>query len=805
MSFIPLHVHTEYSLLDGMSTVNEISEAASKNGFPGIAITDHGTMMGVKEFHRELKRKGIRPIIGDEIYITNHYDHRLKDDEHKRSFHLILLAKNLIGYKNLCKIASIGATDGLYRNKPRVCHEVVKQYSEGLICLSACIGGEIPQCILDEDIEGAKEMIGWYKGVFDEDFYLEVCMHPNSRPGNPQNVYQMQKQVCDELFRLGSEMGVKVVATNDSHFTYRSQAFAHDVMLAINCGKKVADTDRLHYTGEEYLKNEAEMLAVFPEHPEAISNTIEIFNKVEDYDLENPIQCPLPYTPKTGESAFDILQTHAYEGFLKLFSPDYQEGRERLEKELTIIRSKGFENYFLLMEDIVNFAKKEGIAYGPGRGFAASSLVNYCLGITKMNPLTHGLLFERMLNDKTVTFTGVDIDFEREASAKMVSYLKEKYGDKSVAGLVSLCAKGTKRLFSEVCDALEVKQATREVLKDILPEDNQIYVYQGNGEYDNYKLTCRNLKEYVQGVSEALKSSEELRKVFEMVSLLEDRKYCREASFCAVMVSDHDLSDTLPVMLGYNPVSKSDDHICQYEKYNSEDVGVLRLNFLELNAISVIKDSVSDIESKYEHHLHLDEFTSDIDTDTLMHLGDTDGVFMFESAGMKKYLTQFRKTPKFENLVALNALYRPGPMDKIPEYIRAINNPTESKKWGIAELDSVLEETGGVLIYQEQVIKFFREFLHKSGTESVRAYKCFAMRKTNQLVELKKEFLDEGCRCGIKERILVKAWNALYNDCLYAFNKAHSVCYVSIAYQCAYLKTHYREIYMKNWERYNND
>lgn len=806
MSFVPLHVHTEYSLLDGMSTVNELAEAAKKNGFPGIAITDHGTMMGVKEFHCWMRRDGIKPIIGDEIYLTDYYDHRLKDEDHRHCYHLVLLAKNLTGYRNLCKIASIGATEGLYKTKARVSHEVLKQYSEGLICLSACIGGEIPQLILDEDIDGAKESILWYKGVFGEDFYLEVCLHPNSRPGKPQEVFAMQNTVCDELFRLGAVLGVKVVATNDSHFTYKEQAFAHDVMLAMNCRKPVSDENRLHYTGEEYLKNEEEMLAVFPDHPEAIGNTMDLYAKIEEYELDAPrICCPLPFKLNEGEDAFSVLKAHAEAGFDKLFNSDCAQGRVRLEKELTVIKEKGFENQFLLLEDIVKYAKKEGIMYGPGRGFAASSLVNYCLGVTKVNPLAYGLCFERLLNDKTKVFAGVDIDFEYGSSGKVVSYLKEKFGENAVGGLICLCTKGCRTLLEEACNALEVCQADKDRLKAILPEDNQIIVYQSENDIETYKLTCENIRKYVQKAEDLLDSSMKLRKVFSVASSLEGRKTSYEVSLCAVMVSDRALSDTLPVMLGESKITGSEEVICQYEKYHSEDAGVLRLNFLELRTLNVIHDTLSEIAENTGASMSLDGLISDPESDLLMNLGDTDGVLLFESPKMREFLVSFKRPPKFSDLAALNALYRPGLLNRIPKYLVRANNASGIKKWGIPELDAILAETNGILIYQEQMVSFFKDFLRNSDNASVAAYKALAKRKGALIAELKKEFLAEGKQRRIHERTLVKVWNQLYDDSLYAFSKSHCVCYVSIAYQCAYLKAHYRELFMRNWRKYNCD
>ena len=439
MSFVHLHVHTEYSLLDGMSTVKELFKRAEELGMPGLAITDHGTMMGVMDFMQTAKKyPPVKPIAGCEIYLTRHYNHTIHDLEHKKYFHLILLAKNIIGYHNLCRIASIAGTEGKYY-RPRIDHDTLKKYSEGLICLSACIGGEVPQAILEDDIQEAERAIEWYKSVFGDDYYLEVCWHRNNREGKPQEISQMQHTACNCIFELAEKHNVKVVATNDSHFTLKSQARAHDTMLAISCDKLISDTDRLHYTGEEYLKDEKEMLSLFPEHPEAITNTIDILNKIELYELEGKFSVPYPKQFSQVEDRFEALLNLASKGLNKLYPNGNSEAKRRLEWELEQVIAGGFENYFLLLYDVMRYADSQNIWYGPGRGSAVGSILCYCLGINKIDPVKYGHQSERFWKlGKSLMRPDVDIDFELDGRSKIIKYLKDQYGDSSVSEVITL-------------------------------------------------------------------------------------------------------------------------------------------------------------------------------------------------------------------------------------------------------------------------------------------------------------------------------------------------------------------------------
>jgi len=478
MAFSHLHVHTEYSILDGMSTVPELLKRAQELKLSGIAITDHGTMTGAKEFHSLAKRfaPDVKPIIGDEIYVTDGYDHRLKDDDHRTTYHLILLAKNLTGYRNLCKIASIGAVEGFYRKKARVSFEVIREHHEGLICLSACIGGEVPSYILDDDIEGAEEVIKKYRNVFGEDYYLEVSEHPNERPGNPQDVYQWQNKTTAALLELGRKLGIKVVATNDSHFTYKEQAEAHDVMLAMNCGKTVSDPTRLRFTGEEYLKSEDEMLEVFADHPEVVWNTQEICDKVELYELDDSVTTPCPPICALNENPDNTLARLVKDGYNQRYDNN-SEALLRVNYELSIIKKYGYANIFLIWYDLVQFARKENIMLGPGRGMASGSIVNYCLGITGIEPLANGLLFERFINPESNRFYPMaDFDVEYGAVGKVWDYLRDRYGSDCVAGIVSFDKPKLKEVFSRVATAMEI---TPVVIEDVLPELE--YVEETNG------------------------------------------------------------------------------------------------------------------------------------------------------------------------------------------------------------------------------------------------------------------------------------------------------------------------------------
>lgn len=786
MAFVPLHVHTEYSLLDGMSTVNELVKRADELGFPGIAITDHGTMMGVKEFHSRLRysHPDIKPILGDEIYITDHYDHRLCDEQHRRTFHLILLAKNLTGYRNLCKIASIGATEGLGKNRARISHELLRQYHEGLICLSACIGGEVPQMILDGEIDEARNAAMWYRDVFGADFYLEVCEHPNSRPGKPQEVWKLQHVVSEAMYELGRELGIKVVATNDSHFTMKEQAEAHDVMLAINCKKKVCDTDRLHYTGEEYLKSEEEMLQIFPEHPEVVFNTMEVYDKVEMYELDQPVHCPLPAQIDKDKEPFDVLSEHAFDGFLKKFAPSFQKGIERLEWELGEIRNAGFVNQFLVLEDIVLYAKKNNIAYGPGRGTMTGSLLFYCLGVTKVNPILHGLLFERFVTPgQSRFFLGTDFDFEIGGKSRMVEYMKMQYGEHCLSGIVTFGFKPQNILLSEVCEAMGVDKILADKMISTLPNKDA---------YSSCRPSLKLMRESDEKFNSALKASAELESAYNVAIQLEGRKFYKGESLCGLLVSDRNVSNYAPVML-----SSKDDGllVCQYQKSEPEEVGLFRLNFLELNTLNIIKDTLDRIEEQTGERLSLDGMADDPLTDELFLHGDTDGIFMFENEIMKGWLKRFKKVPGFRDLVALNAMCRPDLFDRVYDYL-SWNNPEKRKSCGIAQLDTILSETHGIILYQEQYIKFFEEFMHKSPKEAVGIYKAFAKRKREKIVQNRAEFLAFGKRNGYKERDLIRVWNALDDAGMYASLKSHILSYTTVSYQCGYLKTHYRDLFM---------
>ena len=799
MSYTPLHVHTEYSLLDGMSSVKELFERAKELGMPGLAITDHGTLMGAKAFYDFGCRFApeIKPIIGDEIYLTDGYDHRIKDDAHKRTFHLVLLAKNLTGYRNLCKIASIGATEGQYGHRARVSLDVLRQYHDGLICLSGCIGGEVPQSILDEDMEGAEAAITRYREIFGEDFYLEVSMHPNSREGKPQEVVALQKTACDAIFTLGEKFGVPVVATNDSHFTYKEQAEAHDVMLAVNCEKLVSDTDRLHYCGEEYLKSEQEMLEVFPDHPEAVHNTQLILDKVEVYDLNAPVAFPLPKSIQGVTDCNALLREHAQMGFAERFKENDEEAANRLDWELDVIIEKGLSKYFLMMEDLLKFAKDNGIAYGPGRGSAAGCLVAYCLGITKVNPLEYGLLFERFINPDRIVMPSIDIDLEQGGQAKAWEYLKEAYGEDCIAGQTTLAVFPARGIFKKVCIALGIpKNQYNLVLDEIKDLSTPRY-------YGETRVYLKGELETNKHLTDILVASPALEKAYNIASILEGRRCGKGVHACAFFLSDRSITESAPVMTGSSPYIGADIPVVQYEKYQADDTGLMRINILELRTLNVIKDTIEEVRAEKGTDLELDSLSDDFEANVLMKLGNKSGVFQFESEGMKSYLLSMPGFPKFCDLVALNALYRPGPMTEIPAFLKNKGRAGEIPSSGIPELDKILEETYGVLVYQEQYIRFFETFIGMSPGRAVLLYKAMMKRQDQIINEGKAEFFAAGERKGIRERELCRVWNRLLDFSGKAFMKAHSVCYTAVGYQCAYLKAHYTAIFIKIFLKYH--
>ena len=729
MSFVHLHVHTEYSM-DAMSNIRGLFERASRQKMPALAITDHGTIAGVPEFLQTAEKyPEVKPIVGCECW--------LRDPAKGKTYHLILLAKNLIGYRNMIKLCNFANSEGKIPSKarPYITEEILARCHDGLICTSACIGGEIPQKILSGDMAGAIDAAKRYKNTFGDDFYLEVSLHKNFGPmklascdnrsaykKNNLEVIRLQQKSNEAIFDIARELGIKVVATNDIHFISREDGIAHDVMLAVQWNKSIDDPQRRRYSHLEYMKTEEEMRRLFPEHPEAIKNTLEVAEKVERYSIWGDVKIP-----RVSEDPDYDLREAVITGAKKRLGVVTSEQKQRLEEELSVIADKGYAAYFLMMKDISDWIRNNGWAMGPGRSSAPGSLVNYCLGITDVNPMKHNLLFERFLNRSQVSMPSIDLDMEQIARDMIVGFLKEKYGEDCVA---------------------EIEAA--EVI----------------GEYRAKKYAVKKLGK-----------GEEAKDVARRLSHV---KYGSHIHFSSVLVSPIPLGEILPMNNG----------ISEYGAKWTDEMGVLRLNFLSLRALKVLEDIILAIEEKYSIlyeplYLPLD----DKDTLELFAKGDTVGILLFESEGMQEWLREL-KPDSFSDLVAIEALYRPGPMAFIPDLV----NRKQGKipvDYLMPELKPILEETYGVLVYQEQQMQICEDVAGFTPEMADQFRKASTKKKMQLLTKLHEDFLKGGQRNGHEIEELEAVWE--FMDQWYPFNKSHAVSYTLVAYWMAWFKANYPE------------
>ena len=653
MPFANLHVHTTYSLLDGLSSIPELFSRAEALEQPGLAITDHGFLYGVPEFVNEAgKHPTVKPVIGCEIYLTDHYDHYIMDQEHRRYYHLILLAKNLTGYKNLLKICSEAAVYGQYRGKPRVSHDYLKEYAEGIIALSACIGGEIPQRILDDDLQGAEDALRWYRDVFGEDFYLEVSQHKSRKPGYGTELLEMQRAANEAIFTLGKKHGVKVVATNDVHFVYAEDASAQDTLLCTSTGKLLSDKERLCYTGEEYLKSEEQMLEIFPDHPEAVSNTIEVLNKVDRFSIWNKPQLPEYQIPARFKDSDDALRGKVYWYLEDHGWKGNAEYEARIEEELSMIRERHCAEYFLIVSDLCEKVRERGGVVGPGRGSAASLFVNYLIGITEINPFEFGLLPEQFFSYNLSVLPDIDLDFDEKGLQIAQEYLSEKYGNDHVAGIITFGKRGSKTAIKDSFRAhgLSANEASKLCRKidNLLKEE--FYVGSPRSHFLKFYSHYPNLplKKWFD------KATDEQLSAYDDASRIENTARTLGVHACGWLIGREPLSDYVPLTLHTDKETGINRVISQYDGHFAEDCGLLKLNLLSLYALKV--------STLAEH-----ESLNDKETMELFSRGDTVGVFQFESEGMKDWLRQV-KPESFEQLVALNTMYRPGAMERLQTF-----------------------------------------------------------------------------------------------------------------------------------------
>ena len=855
MSFVHLHVHTQYSILDGQSSIDNLFNRAEELGMPGLAITDHGNMYGVKEFFKYAKKHpSVKPVIGCEAYVSVG-DHRVKE---KGYYHLILLAKNYEGYKNLVKIVSTAHIEGMYY-RPRVSHEVLEKYHEGLICSSACMAGEVPRAILAGDMKKVDEVIAWHKKVFGEDYYLEVMLHKTEVPGLSREVYDNQMIYNKVIFELVEKHHVKVIATNDVHFVRKEDGPVHDRLICLTTNSYIDDPDRLRYTQQEYLKSEEEMQALFPDHPEAISNTLEVLDKVEAYSIDcDPILPVYEIDPafmqeidahmekykdvidagrcdKKGNYRGDgfchsvaYLCHLTYKGAHERYGEELnEEQKERIDFELKTISRMGFPDYFLIVQDYIAASRAMGSMVGPGRGSAAGSVVAYCLRITNLDPIRYQLLFERFLNPDRISMPDIDVDFEDLTKAH--SYVEKKYGADHVSRVITFGTMAAKsaikdvarisrvsidesnRLSKMVPDRLsekkekeypfnpkldELKPGFKVVEKEVEEEkDGQKVLvkktFQRGMEDVDVKITLKNCYRLVPEFIDELANGPELnREVLKYAQALEGCIRQVGMHACATIIGRGDLTNFLPMTLSKDKETGEDVRTSQYDGHYIEDVGMLKMDFLGLITLTIIHNCLYLIKERFGEDIDIEAIPiDDKPTYELYGRGDTVSVFQFESEGMQTWLQKLRPT-RFEDLIAMNALYRPGPMDYIPDFV-ARKQGEQAIEYDLPEMAEYLEDTYGVTVYQEQVMLLSQKLAGFTKGEADKLRKAMGKKQIDILNSLKGKFMEGGMKNGHPEKVLDKIWKDWEKFAQYAFNKSHATCYAWVSYQTGWLKCHY--------------
>lgn len=883
IQFTHLHVHSHFSILDGMSKVPDLVDKCKRCGMYAMALTDHGNMFGIKELAdysnkvngkvkdsikekeailnkedatedekaaaaaeiEKLKGQFFKPIFGTEAYCAP-VEIGKRDGRQDRGWHLILLAKNKTGYKNLCKLASIAYTDGFYYN-PRIDHSLIEKYHEGLICSSACLGGEVPQKIMNGDIKGAEETILWFKSIFGDDYYLEIQRHKTDKPGGDKEVYERQVEVNKVIFELAKKTNTKIIATNDAHFVEEEHGEAHDRLICLSTGKDLDDPSRMHYTKQEWLKSPEEMWNIFSDVPEALANTMEIADKVETYSLDSDPIMPafdIPtdfgtveeYRQKyTEEDLFneftrnehgevvmsqadaekkikklggydklyrikleaDYLAKLAWEGAKMRYGENLtEEQHERIVFELHIMKTMGFPGYFLIVQDYIRGAREElGVSVGPGRGSAAGSVVAYCLKITDVDPLKYDLLFERFLNPDRISLPDIDVDFDDDGRGKVLDWITHKYGKEKVAHIITYGTMATKSAIQDVSRVQKIPLTTVAEIKGFVPDRSfpeNIKDEKGKAP----KVNLKNCFKYVPELKALVEGEDEnISSMLTYAEELEDTNRQVGIHACGVIIGADDLTKFAPVCTIKDKDTNEDVLVTQYDGHVVESVGLIKMDFLGLKTLTQIKDALANIKKTHGIVLDIDNIPiDDPETYKLYSSGNTIGTFQFESTGMQKYLRELQPTV-FEDLIAMNALYRPGPMDYIPTFI-ARKQGKEPIEYDFPEMEKYLKDTYGVTVYQEQVMLLSRQLANFTRGESDTLRKAMGKKQIAKMMELKDKFMKQGQELGHDAKTLEKIWADWEKFASYAFNKSHATCYSWVAYQTAYLKAHYPAEFM---------
>ena len=825
MSFVHLHVHTQYSILDGQASIGSLFERAKELGMPALAITDHGNMYGVKEFLKVAKKyPEVKPIIGCEIYVTRHYDHKLKDKDHRSYFHLILLAKNYDGYKNLMKIVSTGHIEGKYYEKPRVSHEIVEKYSEGLVCCSACIAGEIPRAIIAGDMKGAEEAVMWHKKVFGEDFYLEVQEHKTEIPGQSQEVYERQIVANEGIFELAEKTGTKVVATNDVHFTRKEDGPAHDRLICLTTNANIDDPNRMRYTQQEYLKSEEEMLDMFYKHPETLANTLEVAEKITSFKIDKDPILPKFDLPEEFLAEIDIhlekyrhiidegrcdkngkergeefCRSVAYLCHLTYKGAHWRYGdtlsteqAERIEFELKTVCKMGFPDYFLIVQDFIAAARSEGISVGPGRGSAAGSAVAYCLKITNIDPIKYDLLFERFLNPDRINMPDVDIDFDDDGRYRVFQYIEEKYGKEQISHVITYGTMAAKSAIKDVARVSNLPIPESNRLTKMVPDKpfEATVVEDGKKVTKEFKPKLSNCLKYGELSEEMKNGTPEVQEVLTYAGKLEGCIRQTGVHACAMIIGRSNLTEYIPICVANDKLTGEEVWVSQYDGHYIEEVGMLKMDFLGLRTLSIIKECQANIKKRFGIEFDIEKIPiDDPETYALYSRGDTTSVFQFESPGMKEWLIKLQPT-RFEDLIAMNALYRPGPMDYIPDFVER-KQGRQPIVYDLPEMEDTLQDTYGITVYQEQVMLLSRKLADFTRGQADTLRKAMGKKLKDVLDSLKGLFIEGGTKNGHPQDVLEKIWADWEKFAAYAFNKSHATCYAWVSYQTGWLKAHY--------------
>ena len=804
--FVHLHCHTQFSLLDGASNIGVMMDKAAADGMKAVALTDHGNMFGAFKFVAEAEKRDLKPIVGCEFYLVEDRHRRSfskAKGERDRRFHQLLLAKNQQGYQNLSKLCSLGFIEGLYSKFPRIDKELIEKYHEGLIATSCCIGAEIPQAIMHGKVEEAEQKLKWWLDLFGEDFYIEIQRHRGLE--NIDGLGISQEDINQQLLKFAKKYDVKVIATNDSHYVEEDDWTAHDMLLCINTGSLVQDEKRFKFSSSDYyFKSQQQMNNLFLDRPDSIANTMEIYDKIDKLKLARDVLLPAFPLPQEFKTQDDYLRHLTYEGAKRRYGSITPAIKERLDFELEVIRQSGYPGYFLIVQDFTTVARELKVSVGPGRGSAAGSAVAYCVGITNVDPIKYDLLFERFLNPSRVSMPDIDIDFDDVGREKVIQYVIDKYGQNQVAQIItygSMAARSSLRDVGRVMDVPlpEVDRVAKTfpahlsaTLKKVLGKDGVDPKLLGKLNSDE-KAQAEEFRQLAAGqdtIGEMIRNAKKLEGSIRSTGI----------HACGVVITPDDITNYVPVTVAKD----SNLLVSQFDNSVAEDAGLLKMDFLGLKTLSIIKDAVAMIKENHGVDIEPDELPlDDPKTYELFQRGETVGIFQYESAGMQKHMRALEPTT-FADLIAMNALYRPGPLQYIPEFIDR-KHGRKPIVYDLPDMEEYLAETYGITVYQEQVMLLSQKLAGFTKGEADTLRKAMGKKKKKLIDQMFPKFEKGGVERGHPKDVLKKIWQDWEAFASYAFNKSHSTCYAFVAFQTAYLKAHYPAEFMASVLSHNKD